>query len=72
MPFHFTFEPEQGDHWHGWTNDHGRFLLSNETTKRLYEFSDVEAAINELYTKDVRAARALHNARKEYVYGSAL
>lgn len=54
-------------HWHIWQTDRNKFLVSNEETKKLTEFSTIDGAINFLYFNgNIEAARALNKAYKEF------
>lgn len=54
-------------HWHIWQASRNKFIVSNEDTKKLTEFSTIDGAINFLYFNDnIEAARALNKAYKEH------
>lgn len=49
--------------WHVWESNN-KILLSNEDTKQLREFSNIDDTITWLYVNDYKpAARALHKAK---------
>ena len=50
--------------WHAWLVDKG-VLLSNEETKQLRDFKDVDSVVNWLYTYgEKEAARIVNNTLK--------
>lgn len=52
------------NHWHAWQNTQGRYMLSDENTKRLHSFATLDGAINYLFLHGERdAARALNAAK---------
>jgi hypothetical protein len=51
------------DYWHFWESN-SKYLLSDESTKKLRQFNDIDAAITWLYVNDYKlAARALNKAK---------
>jgi hypothetical protein len=53
-------------HWHAWQNTQNRIVLSDESTKRLFDFPSPDACVNWLYMQQEQpAARALNSHIKE-------